>query len=236
MSHRVLFFHFISALACIAISLAAAPRAVAQDELDSARRAPGLTLFVPVRARNSADATLASREERAALAIDVMAKAHPSRTSIVAQLPDDLFVRAARADSLPDSAEKSYAIVRDAGGRIVAVSEAPESESGDWHVVSDHYFDPTGSTIVMQRRASFFNGCTLPKSDSTVGISETATSYFGAKHRLIRRTFVRTLFDGTTPAPTENCNESFQIIYPIYPTLDSLVAATGLGSMVRATH
>jgi len=56
---------------------------------------------------------LASREERAAITIDAMAKAHPNRTSIVAQLPDDLFVRAASADSLPDSAEGSYAIARD---------------------------------------------------------------------------------------------------------------------------
>ena len=217
------------------MTVAAAPRAAAQ-ELDSAEHAPALALFVPVRARNSTDAMLASREERAALAIDAMAKAHPNRTSIVAQLPHDLFVRAASADSLPDSAEGSYAVTRDARGRIVAVSDMPVSQSSDWYMVSDHYFDSTGSTIVMRRRASFFSGCTLPKSDSTVSVNETVASYFGAKHRLVRRTFVRTLFDGKTPAPAENCNESYRTSYPIYPTLDSLVAATGLGSMVRATH
>lgn len=189
-----------------------------------------------MRARNAADSALAAQEERAALAIDAMAKANPSRTSIVAQLPDDLFVRVASANSLPDSAEGSFSITRDAGGRVVAVSDVPVSESGDWYMVSDHYFDSTGSTTVMRRRASFFNGCTLAKSDSSVRVSETVTSYFGAKHRLVRRTFVRTLFDGKTPAPTDNCNESFQIIYPMYPTLDSLLAATGLKSMVRETN
>lgn len=155
---------------------------------------------------------------------------------LIAELPDDLFVRLKMADSLPDSAVNSYSIVRDNAGRIVRVTEAPVSESGDWYMESTHYFDTTGSTIVMRRQASFFNGCTLPASDSIAGVRETVSSYFGPKHRLVRRTFVRTLFDDTTSAPTDNCNESFQVVYPIYPTLDSLVAATGLAKLVPTPH
>lgn len=154
----------------------------------------------------------------------------------VAELPDDLFVRIKMADTLPDSAVNSYAIVRDNAGRIVRVTVAPVSESGDWYMESSHYFDTTGSTIVVRRQASFFNGCTLPAGDSTVGVRETVSAYFDPKHRLLRRTFVRTLFDDTIPAPTDNCNESFQVVYPIYPTIDSLVAATGLATLVRTPH
>lgn len=235
MSDRLSLFHLFAAFTCVGITVVDATGASAQQR-DSAERASALALFAPLSVRNAADAALAARDERVTLAVDAATKSHPTRTSLVAQLPDDVFVNIASADSLPDGAERIYAITRDAGDRIVVVSEVPVSQSGDWYMVSDHYFDSTGSTIVMRRRASFFNGCTLPKNDSTVGVSETVTSYFGAKHRLMRRTFVRTLFDGKTPAPTDDCNESFRIIYPIYPTLDSLVTATGLGSMVRATH
>lgn len=206
------------------------------DRFDSANRAPAKALFAYVRARSAADSNLASQTERRSRAIDSLATADATRVMFLAELPDDLFVRLKMADTLPDSAVDSYAIVTDGASRIVRVTEVPVSESGDWYMESTHYFDTTGSTIVMRRHASFFNGCTLPASDSSVGVRETVSSYFGPKHRLVRRTFVRTLFNDTTPAPTDNCNESFQVVYPIYPTLDSLVAATGLAKLLTAPH
>jgi hypothetical protein len=110
------------------------------------------------------------------------------------------------------------------------------SQSGDWNIQSTHYFDSTGTTTAVEREASFFNGCTLVKTDSTIGIRETVTSYFAPRHRLVKRTFVRTTFDDTTPAPVENCNESFRTTYPIYPTWDSLAVATGLGELLARMH
>ena len=133
----------------------------------------------------------------------------------------------------PDSATYDFYVIRDAKGRIAAVAELPVSQSGDWNLQSIHYFDTTGTTVVVSRTASFFNGCTLANTDSTIGIREMVTSYFAPRHRLVKRTFVRTTFNDSTPAPTENCNESFQTAYPIYPNWDSLAVATGLGAALR---
>jgi hypothetical protein len=216
-----------------ATSRAAAPAA---DRFDSANRAPAKVLYTRVRARSAADSSLAAQAERTSRAIDSLAKSDEPRVMWIAELPDDLLVRLKMADTLPASAVGSYTIISDSASRIARVTKVPVTESGDWYMESTHYFDTTGSTIVMRRHASFFNGCTFPANDSTVGVRETVSSYFDPTHRLVRRTFVRTLFDDTTPAPTDDCNESFQIVYPIYPTLDSLIAATGLANLVRTSR
>lgn len=138
------------------------------------------------------------------------------------------------SSDLPDSADVSYAVLRDNSGRILRVSASPLSESGDWLVTETHYFDSAGSTIVMEHYAGFFNGCSSEQADSTFGIKEKATSHFDPQHRLIRRSFVRTTFDESTPAPVKNCNRSFQDFYRIYPSWDSLAIATGLGNVVHS--
>ncbi len=60
--------------------------------------------------------------------------------------------------------------------------------------------------------------------------------YFGARHRLVKRTFVREKFDGSALAPTDEWSDRFQTGYDIYPSWDSLAAATHLRDFVRESH
>ena len=198
---------------------------------DSAR-----ALYTTVAARDARDSELVTAETRQRNSIDSLGERGSVRALLAYSFPDGrIFIQRDSTD-LPDSADMSYAILRDSAGRIRLVSASPLSESGDWLITETHYFDASGSTIVMERFASFFNGCTIEATDSTIGVKEKATSYFDPQHRLIRRTFVRTRFDESTPAPVKDCNRSFQDLYRIYPSWDSLSAATGLGRVLGSAH
>lgn len=212
---------------------AASPRAAdsAQTGSDSA-----IALYTTVVARNAVDSEVVLRETQERVRIDALGKRRPESTVLAYALPGGRVVLERDSTDLPDSAVVDYAILRDSVARIRFVSASPLSESGDWLITETHYFDAMGSTIIMERFASFFNGCTMEATDSTIGVKEKATSYFDPQHRLIRRTFVRTRFDERTPAPLENCNHAFQDFYQIYPSWDSLATATGLRRVVSSTH
>jgi hypothetical protein len=192
-------------------------------------------LYTTVLPRNAQDSDLAFLAERRRDAVDSLVAANQHATILVTELPGRRFALMARAEDPPDSADDVFSMVRDARGRVTSISEAPVSASGDWEIQLTHYFDTTGATTVVARRASFFNGCTSEKGDSTIGIDERVTSFFAPSHRLVKRTFVRTAFNNS-PAPTTSCNDSFQTEYSIYPTWDSLSTATGLGAFLRKPH
>ncbi|MDQ2930475.1 MAG: hypothetical protein M3Y05_06635 [Gemmatimonadota bacterium] len=52
----------------------------------------------------------------------------------------------------------------------------------------------------------------------------------------MKRTFVREKFDGSALAPTDEWSDRFQTGYDIYPSWDSLAAATHLRDFVRESH
>jgi hypothetical protein len=235
----------IAYLACaIAAGLACAPssKVVPQSGTlfspsdDSNETAEAKRLYTVVLPRTSGDSTSVAIAERRRRAVDSLVAVDLSAFVYAAGLPGGGLQIVPKPGDASDSAENIFAVLRDDGGHVVYAAEAPVSESGDWSIQSSHYFDTTGATVVIERRASFFNGCTLAKSDSTIGIREIVTSYFAPRHRLVKRTFVRTTFNDSTPAPTANCNESFQTAYPIYPTWDSLAAATGLDVALQRAH
>jgi|SRR5665213_141484 len=215
-----------------AISVAS-PRASDSTHADSDST---IALFTTVLARNAVDSELVSTETRQRGSIDSLGERRPENTVLAYELPGGRVLLERDSTDFPDSAEMGFAILRNSTGRILRVSASPLSESGDWLVTETHYFDSVGSTIIMERYAGFFDGCSSEDMDSTVGIKETATSYFDPQHRLIRRSFVRTTFDESTPAPVKNCNHAFQVLYRIYPSWDSVATATGLGNIVRPTH
>lgn len=206
-------------------------------ETDSISTARGRSLYTNVPARDASDSMLAARADQAMRAIDSLAAADTTLRSYVARLADGRFVRLTPAqDELPDSAEFSDVIVGARGKRVLAVVESPVSESGDWSIQTTHYFDSTGATVAVTHFSGFFAGCVDAKTDSSSGLHETVTSYFGARHRLVKRTFVREKFDGSALAPTDECSDRFQTGYDIYPSWDSLAAATHLRDFVRESH
>ena len=230
-------------LACtVIVSISCAPKQpdarrpdslqnAATDTSEFAARPELYTVVTPSTRGDSAAAAIAQQRVRA---VDSLLGKKRSSLIYAAGWSGHHLTIVPKPDDAPDSAEEIFAVLRDDQGHVAYAAESPVSQSGDWNIQSSHYFDSTGTTVMVQREASFFNGCTLAKSDSTVGVHETVASYFAPHDRLVKRTFVRTTFDDdSTPAPTENCNESFRTAYPIYPTWDSLAVATGLGTLLR---
>lgn len=234
-------FPLLCVLACRPIQAEPQPGAITAESSsasDSSHADSDSTsaLYTTIPARDAADSELVSLETRQRKSIDTLGERRPYTTLLAYELPGGRIVLQRDSSDLPDSAEVSYAILRDTTGRVLRVSASPLSESGDWLVTETHYFDFAGSTIIMEHYAGFFDGCSSEQTDSIIGIKETATSHFDPKHRLIRRSFVRTTFDDSTPAPVKNCNQLFQDFYRIYPSWDSLSTAAGLGNVVRPTH
>jgi hypothetical protein len=193
-------------------------------------------LYTEVLPGSKAESAMAAKALQVRSWIDTFADVNPKATTYAARLANNQLVVTSRRRDFPDSVDEAYLIVSDTSGRVRALGESPLSQSGDWTIATTHYFDSSGSTVVVEREASFFNGCTNPKGDSTSGEHEAVTSYFGPKLRLVRRTFVRRKFDGKVPGPSEICNDSFQTDYKMYPSWDSLANATGLGAIAHSTH
>jgi hypothetical protein len=189
--------------------------------------------YAAVAPPNTADSALVARLKLRRLAVDSLAVRDSQSILSFAHLPGDTIAPVHSAAEWPESTDVSYWVFKDAAGRAIVAYESPHSESGDWFLLTTHYFDSTGSTVIVERHASFFNGCWDEKGDSMMGIRETLTSYYDPKHRLAGREFVRTAFDTAIPAPTGNCNTMFQEPFPVYHTWQDLTKATGLAPFVQ---
>ena len=134
----------------------------------------------------------------------------------------------------PESTETAYGVVRDSAGRPAYVFESPTSQSGDWYLITGHYFDTTGATVLVQRHASFFSGCWDQKGDSMISLRETLISYYGHGLRLAQRDFIRTTFDTSVAAPSDNCNPAFQEPFPVYRSWSSFTTPAPLEPLLPA--
>lgn len=57
--------------------------------------------------------------------------------------------------------ESTYNILKDSDGHIIYAFESPFSESGDWDLEIEHYFDTHGRLIAFEKRLAYFNSiCT----------------------------------------------------------------------------
>lgn len=187
-----------------------------------------------IPARTAADSALVTRVRGRRDAIDAYVLRDARALIRIARLPSGLLAPVAATAEWPDSTEIAFGLLRDSVGRVAYAYESPQSESGDWYLVTRHYFDSTGSTVLVERRASFFSGCWDQQGDSVIAIREALTSYYGPHLRLARRDFVRTALDTAIPAPAEGCNRAFQEPFPVYASWTALSKATQLGPFVQA--
>lgn len=94
--------------------------------------------------------------------IEKYVAAHPDRLKLYATVTGQKELVAVKdTSSWPDFVESSYNIVVDSANRPLLHVEVPTSESGDWHLIIKHYFDPKGRTILYHYNISgFSSGCT----------------------------------------------------------------------------
>ena len=147
----------------------------------------------------------------------------------LAALTDDTQVVAvANPHSWPEGTAESFGVRTDRHGRIVNAYETPFSESGDWFNEFVYYFDTLGTTVVFQRRSSFFNGC------EGGGARETSVAYLAPGGRLLRRDYTLTAFDDTTRLDPKTCTFLYRHAYSVYPSWSGFAKATGLSKLAFA--
>jgi hypothetical protein len=193
-----------------------------------AGEAGAYTVLLPRDARDSAT-VMAARAARSA--IDSQVHAAPEKMILVAGLANGTLAPVTGPGAWPDSTATSYDVFRDQPGQVRLAFESPFSQSGDWNLDATHYFDAQEVTFLVERQVRFFNGCWSDSTGVMVPIRETITSYLDATGRVVAREVTRTTFDDE-PAPTKRCNPATQQPYRVYPSWNSLAAATGLARLL----
>ena len=102
--------------------------------------------------------------------LDVLKQKKIEIDSFVSQNPKNLTILVKRIDRsdlfqianeiFPEDVETTFNIVKDKAGHIIYACEIPNSESGDWFVALNHYFDKNGKTFAFEKQTNEFNsGC-----------------------------------------------------------------------------
>jgi len=102
--------------------------------------------------------------------LDILKRKKIEIDSFVSQNPKNLTILVKRIDRsdlfqianeiFPEDVETTFNIVKDKTGHIIYACEIPNSESGDWFVALNHYFDKNGKTFAFEKQTNEFNsGC-----------------------------------------------------------------------------
>jgi hypothetical protein len=115
---------------------------------------------------------------------------------------------------LPDETETSFNILRDSLKHIVAITESPYSQSGDWFSRLTHYFDKNGQTFAFERQSNFFNsGC-------TEGVAyETQTEYYNSDFKRIRKEY-KLVDEKGKDLNKDSCVFLYEYDYKVLPNVE----------------
>lgn len=146
--------------------------------------------------------------------IDTMYIAKRDDIEILLKLSKSYDLIPFKGSILPDETEKSFYILRDSIKNILAITESPYSQSGDWFITLTHYFDKYGQTFAFERQTNFFNsGC-------TEGVAyETKTEFYNSDFQLINNEYK--LVDETEKdLNKDSCTSMYELDYKVLPTLN----------------
>ena len=119
-----------------------------------------------------------------------------------------------KTDTVPESAITTYSILKDSIGKIVAITEFPTSESGDWFIALTHYFDKRGKTFAFERHTGFFN------SICTDGIAyETKIEFYTVNFKLIGKTY-ELVDEKNKPLKKDSCTFPYDYNYKVSADVD----------------
>jgi hypothetical protein len=92
----------------------------------------------------------------------------------------------------PEDLVSVFNIFADSSGRIVRISELPQSESGDWSIMYSHYFDKTGKTFAYERRIKTFNNFCPGDEEFDQLTDERIIKLYTTSHALVDSTYKMT--------------------------------------------
>lgn len=129
---------------------------------------------------------------------------------------DKLINKVPNFNDVPESFYASYNLIKSKSGNIVYIAEYPFSESDDWYLIYENFFDENGNLIAFVRKCSFFNG------ECAEIVHEKSEYYYNSKHELIKKTFE--IKDGKNKTlDFKKCVFNYRFGYQRYLTLNEFL-------------
>ncbi|MFA6087318.1 hypothetical protein [Mucilaginibacter sp.] len=102
------------------------------------------------------DSALSSLKSKKA-AIDKYVDAHKKQMGVFVKAPNKKALIRVYNEKWPEEIEYTYNIIKDKAGKIIYILQTPFSESGDWDILYEHYFDESGNVFAFFRVESIFD-------------------------------------------------------------------------------
>lgn len=127
-------------------------------------------------------------------------------------------------ENFPEEVEVTYNILRNADGKILLVGEYPYSESGDWDIGYEHYFDESGLTFSFQKRTNFFN------SFCTDGVAyENVVEYYDSSFNRLHQAY-SLIDENKQTLKKEECEFPYDYPYEVSNSLKEYLKRINYGS------
>lgn len=111
----------------------------------------------------------------------------------------------------------SFNIIRNKEDQVIYIIEFPFSESGDWNIAYESYFDEKGNLVAFIRNCSFFN------SKCADIVHEKSEFFYTADHNLVMKTYE--IKDGKNKILDYNkCDFRYRFPYTKFTTLTDYLA------------
>ena len=137
------------------------------------------------------------------------------RLIVLIKVPHSDSLQIVKNGKFPDEVETTYNLLKDSQGNIVYIMESPTSESGDWDIEYESYFDRYGKLFGFERTAGFFNEeCTDGSVKPGEPVHEKLVKYFDTYSKLIDSTY--SLFDNNKKRLNKSkCISNYDFPYKI---------------------
>ena len=110
----------------------------------------------------------------------------------------------------PEETEVSYCAFFDRAGHLVYFCQSPVSESGDWHMLCEHYFNADGAVLLMSYSVSGFN------SECVDVMRQETRLFFDTNFNLIGKESSLTDQE-SRPISGEGCEFNYKFPFTVYP-------------------
>lgn len=106
--------------------------------------------------------------------IDTFISQNPKNITVLVKLIDQSNLFKVENENFPEpyDIETTFNIIKDNTGKIIYACEIPQSQSGDWFVVLNYYFDDNGKTFAFEKQTNSFGSMCAEIT------YETITEYF----------------------------------------------------------
>jgi hypothetical protein len=116
-------------------------------------------------------------------------------------------------ENWPEIIETTYNVWKNEKGNIVKIGEFPFSESGDWEIEYEHYFDQNEKTYAFERNTNFFNNLCAE------GVAyEKIIEFYNLDFNKVGRNYSLT-DKNKTKLKKENCEMNYDFPFEIYNIL-----------------